>query len=77
MGKAGSEGSGEGGFPGLANIESIEMSLFDLDNEIDETTNVATSYPRVVTRLEKYADEMRKDLGDGDVAGPGRRPIGR
>ena len=68
---------GEGGFPGTANIESIRKSLFDLDNDIGETTNVATSYPRVVTRLERYAEEMRKDLGDGDLSGPGRRAIGR
>ena len=30
-----------------------------------------------VERLKQYAERIRKDLGDGSQAGPGRRPIGR
>lgn len=68
---------GSGGLPGKGQRKSIELSLFDLETDVGETTNVAEKHPDVVRRLRAYAEEMRKDLGDGQQAGPGRRPIGR
>lgn len=53
--------------------------LYDLDNDIGETTDVAASHPEVVARLHRLLDEARADLGDGvkGVEGTGRRPVGR
>lgn len=68
---------GEGGIPGKGRRKNLELSLFDLENDIGETTNVAAEHPGIVARLQRYADQIRKDLGHGKEAGPGRRPIGR
>ncbi len=67
---------GKGGIPGKANRKNIELSLFDLESDVGETTNVADKHPDVVARLLRYAEEMRKDLGHGADKGSGRRPIG-
>ncbi len=68
---------GSGGLPGKDQRKEIPLSLFDLQNDVGETTNVADKHPDVVAQLKKHAEEMRKDLGDGKQPGPGRRPIGR
>jgi hypothetical protein len=63
--------------PGKAQRKNIELSLFDLENDVGETTNVAGKHRLVVKRLRRYAARIRKDLGEGKSAGPGRRPLGR
>ena len=68
---------GTGGLPGKGQRKQIELSLFDLEDDVSERTNVADKHPEVVERLKGYAEQMRKDLGHGKEAGPGRRPIGR
>jgi arylsulfatase A len=68
---------GKDGIPGKAQRKNIKLSLFDLENDVGETTNVADQHPQVVERLRRYAAQIRKDLGDGKDVGPGRRPIGR
>jgi arylsulfatase A len=69
---------GEGGIPGKGQRRNLELSLFDLDSDISETNNVASEHPEEVNRLKRYAQIMRKDLGDGkDDVGTGRRPIGQ
>ncbi|MGI9470550.1 MAG: sulfatase-like hydrolase/transferase, partial [Rubripirellula sp.] len=68
---------GRDGIPGKNARKQIELSLFDLENDISEATNLADQHPDVVQRLKGLADAMRKDLGDGKDAAPGRRPIGR
>ena len=68
---------GKGGMPGKGQRKQIELSLFDLENDVGETTSVADEHPDVVERLKESAEQMRKDLGHGNEAGPGRRPIGR
>jgi arylsulfatase A len=68
---------GNGGLPGKSQRKSIDLSLFDLESDVGETTNVADQHPEVVAQLEGYADRMRKDLGHGKETGPGRRAIGR
>ncbi len=68
---------GSGGLPGKNQRKNLELSLFDLQADLGETTNLADQHPEVVERLKHHADEMRKDLGDGnDNVGTGRRPIG-
>jgi len=64
---------GEGGMPGKGVRKELELSLFDLESDIGETTNLAGKHPEVVKRLEAAAERMRADLGDGSQAGTGRR----
>ena len=64
---------GEGGMPGKGVRKELELSLFDLESDIGETTNLAGKHPEVVKRLEAAAERMRADLGDGAQAGTGRR----
>jgi arylsulfatase A-like enzyme len=64
---------GEGGMPGKSVRKELELSLFDLESDIGETTNLAGEYPEVVKRLEAAEERMRADLGDGAQAGTGRR----
>jgi len=67
--------------PGKLTTQKIELSLFDLERDIGETTNVADEHPDVVERLLKFAEAARNDLGDSainrkgkNVRDPGRLP---
>lgn len=44
--------------------ERIGLILYDLKNDIGETTDVAAEYPEIVKRLESAAAEARQKLGD-------------
>jgi arylsulfatase A-like enzyme len=52
------------------------LRLYNLDQDIGESTNVAAQHPDVVQRLERLAAAMEADLG-GLKQGPGVRPPGR
>jgi arylsulfatase A len=69
---------GGGGLPGHEQIiETIGLSLFDLEADVGETTNVIDKHPKVVARIQKIADRAREDLGDGpDHPGKSVRPLG-
>ena len=70
---------GTGGRPAKYEQAQIDLTLFDLENDISEQHNVADQHPDVVERLQKLADAMRQDLGDAarKMDGPGRRPPGK
>jgi len=53
--------------------------LYDLENDIAETTNVADANPDVVKELQAKAEACRKDLGDVSRGHEGEncRPVGR
>jgi arylsulfatase A len=53
--------------------------LFDLQNDLGETTDVATAHPNIVAQLLAFAGKMRDDLGDSLTKrqGKGVRPPGR
>jgi hypothetical protein len=69
---------GVGGIPGKGKRHSLPLSLFDLRADIGETTNLADQHPEVVARLQKLADEMRAELGEGKQnPGTARRPLGK
>ncbi len=40
------------------------LELYNLENDIGETTNVADQHPQVVKRLQTLAEKVRDDLGD-------------
>jgi arylsulfatase A-like enzyme len=68
-----------GGKPNKATTGKIGLSLFDLEADPGETTDVAERHAEVVKRLQALAEEMRKDLGDSatKTKGNGRREPGR
>ena len=70
---------GTGGTPAKYSQARIELALFDLENDIGETTNVAAQYPKIVERIKQLASEARIDLGDSrtKLQGQGTRPPGR
>jgi hypothetical protein len=70
---------GTGGTPVPYDQAQIGLSLFDLENDAAETTNVADQHPDVVAKIKKLADRMRSDLGDSLTRqqGSGVREPGR
>ena len=51
--------------------------LFDLQNDIGETTDVAAKHPEVVARLTQHAERARQDLGDRERPGHNQRAVGK
>jgi arylsulfatase len=71
---------GRDGVPAAYAQENVlKPELYDLVNDIGETTDVAASHPEIVKQLEAAAEQARADLGDRqtDRPGPGRREPGR
>ncbi len=70
---------GTGGFPVRYDTATIELALFNLANDVGETTNVAAKHRDIVRRMQALADVMITDLGDAGSArvGRGKRPAGR
>ncbi|WP_442508983.1 sulfatase family protein [Novipirellula sp. SH528] len=60
---AGRDG-GDGGTPTAYEMTKIGLSLFDLDNDVSETTDVKDQFPAVVKELQAAAERARDDLGD-------------
>jgi arylsulfatase A-like enzyme len=71
--------AGADGKAGRYVSRQIELSLFDLEADPGETTNVAEQNPEVVKRLMVYVERAREDLGDALVQRQGKnvRPAGR
>jgi len=53
--------------------EVKEVQLYDLKNDISETTNVAKQHPEIVERLMGLIESARKRIGDCDRIGRGAR----
>jgi arylsulfatase A len=70
---------GNGGKPGKTRQGQIEMSLFDLEKDVGETSDVSEKHPEVVKRLMQLVERAREDLGDTLVNRQGRnaRPAGQ
>ncbi|MDB4676998.1 sulfatase [bacterium] len=50
--------------------------LYNLEEDIGETTDLAAQHPDIVKRLRGLAEEARSDLGDGKIQGKNQRPAG-
>ena len=70
---------GTDGMPKPYQQLEIGLELFDLKNDVGETTNVYDQFPDVVAELQKHAEAAREDLGDRltNRKGSGTRPVGR
>jgi arylsulfatase A-like enzyme len=64
--------AGNDGAPGRFERREIELSLFDLDRDPGEATNVAAQNPDVVERLMQHVERAREDLGDSLTKRPGK-----
>jgi arylsulfatase A-like enzyme len=75
----GGKPGGKDGKPAPYVQAKTDLALFDLENDVGETTDVAARHPDVVERLKKLADKARADLGDSATKqeGKGVRPPGR
>jgi arylsulfatase A-like enzyme len=70
---------GADGKPGPYRDRVIGLSLFDLESDPGETTDLAARHPDVVERLSRLADAAREDLGDSATKTKGKnvRPPGQ
>ncbi len=70
---------GSGGQPAPYISRTIGLALFNLDNDIGESTDVKDDHPEVVDRLQALVERARAELGDTstDQQGSGVRPPGR
>jgi arylsulfatase A-like enzyme len=73
------ESAGNDGSPGRYVRKEIGLSLFDLDKDPGETTDVSGRNPAVVKELMALAERARDDLGDSLTKRVGRnvRPAGK
>ena len=67
----------QAGLPTGYSKAEIGLSLFDLENDIGETTNVKDKYPDIVKKMQALGQKMLKDLGDNKIKGSGNRPAGK
>ena len=69
---------GSRGIPAPYSQGRIGLSLYDLKNDVGETTDCAAAHPEVVKRLQALAEQGRADLGDTltQRQGTGIRPAG-
>jgi arylsulfatase A-like enzyme len=70
---------GAGGIPTKYSSAKSGLELYDLKNDVGESTNVAAKHPEIVERLQQAAEKARADLGDKltGAKGKGVRPVGR
>ncbi len=70
---------GQDGSPVPYDQAKTGIELYDLKNDVGETSDVANKHPEIVKRLSVAADEARLELGDrlNDVKGRGVRPVGK
>ena len=72
---------GNDGFPGPYGKGKVtELELYDLDNDIGESNNIAAQFPKIIEELKIIGDSAREELGDriqnkkgNAVRKPGRR----
>ncbi len=74
----GREGTNDGIPIDYEYVSLEQMELYDLSNDISETSNVFSQHPAIVEQLQEYAESIRVELGDEltDREGTGNRPVG-
>lgn len=64
--------TGRDGAPGKYMKRQIEQSLFDLEADAAETTDLSSRHPEILERLNEHAEHARDDLGDTLTGRTGR-----
>ena len=54
-----------------------KWALYDLENDVGESTDCSKQHRQVRRRLEKLLDKARADLGDKGARGAFARPLGK
>ncbi len=54
----------------------IELSLFNLEEDLSESTNVIDAHQDIAKELIALADAMKQELGDSETTGSGKRESG-
>ena len=68
---------GTGGIPTKYSQAKIGLSLFNLEEDTGETTDVKAKHPKVLAKMQALGQAMRKELGDQGKKGSGQRDAGR
>ena len=70
--------AGKDGYPGWTKQMPCGLELYNLKDDIGETTNVLDQHPEVVKKLKAIADQARLELGDRlqKAKGTEVRPLG-
>ena len=68
---------GTGGIPTKYSQSKIGLSLFNLHQDIAESVDVKANHPKVLSKMLKLGEKMRKELGDQGSKGKGQRSAGR
>jgi len=71
---------GKGGLPVEYDYNTIdEIELYNLAEDISETTNVAAANPEVIAKIQLLGDSIRSELGDAleNKSGTGNRVVGK
>ncbi|GIT04866.1 MAG: hypothetical protein CM1200mP29_02770 [Verrucomicrobiota bacterium] len=68
---------GKDGIPTDYSQAKISLSLFNLEKDIGETTDVKDRYPKVLAKLQQLGQAMREELGGQGQKGSGQREPGR
>ena len=68
---------GTGGIPTRYSQAKIELSLFNMEKDMGETTDVKDKYPEILKKLQALGEKMRAELGDSHRQGKGMRQPGR
>jgi arylsulfatase A-like enzyme len=64
---------GRDGRPGGYTQQHTDLALFNLADDIGETTDIKDTHPDVVQRMQRLADAAREELGDQGRRGSGYR----
>ena len=72
----GGKPGGKGGTPTKYSQSRIGLSLFDLDIDIGETTDVKEKHPEILAKMQQLGEAMREELGDNKRQGKGQRQPG-
>jgi len=62
--------------PHFPDTEVGEARLYNLGNDLSETTNVIDKHPEVVTKMNQWIEQVRSDMGDWGYEGRNQRPAG-
>ena len=70
---------GRDGLPDGYTQQKTDLALYNLKEDLGETTDIQDQHPEIVAKLQRYADDARQELGDSahKITGAGYRPPAR